>query len=198
VAGGSNPPTPTIDRISQLWTTFIAKYRLIASYNSSTVRRMKMAELKYAKYIVTEDVSQPAPAGFLKRMEEQRKAGNYIESTHMFRLSDSVAKGAFYLDCVWLWDKKGTEVLQQEIPHSHDFDEVWVFAGTVKDNPRELGGELEFWLEDEHYIVNKSCMVFVPRGLKHGPCGIRKIDKPIFFITAGNGTAYTRTSGNES
>ena len=148
-----------------------------------------MTERKYAKYIVTEDLMSPPPPEFAKMAEERRKSGNYLESTHMFSLNEKIAEGAFYVDCVWFWDKKGTEVTQDEIAHSHDFDEVWIFTGTDRDNPRDLGGELDFWLEDEHYIIDKSCIVYLPRGLKHGPCGVRRIDKPIFFVNAGNGTS---------
>ena len=128
---------------------------------------------------------------------KQSEAGNYVESTWMFSLDDSVVEGAFYTNCVWLWYKKGTETVYSEIPHAHDFDEVWMLVGTVKDNPRELGGELDFWLEDEHYIIDKNCLIYVPRGMKHLPLYFRRIDSPIFFWTAGNGTAYTRTSGHE-
>jgi hypothetical protein len=157
-----------------------------------------MAKRKYEKYIITKDVAlPPPPAAFLKRMEEQRKAGNYTESTHMFSLNDKVAKGAFYVDCVWMWDQKGTGGVYTEISHTHDWDEVWVFAGTDKNNPRDLGAVLDFYLGDEQYIIDKSCIVFIPGGLSHGPCGMRKIDRPLLFITMGNGTSYTRTAGNE-
>ena len=154
-----------------------------------------MAERKYSKYIITEP--KPPSPQYLKKKEEQRKSGSYVESTPMFRLDDSVAKGAFYTDCVWLWDKKGANAVQSEIAHTHDFDEVLGFAGTIRANPRELGGEIEFWLEDEQYIFTKSCLIFVPRGMKHLPLLFRKIDSPIFFFTTGNGTMYTRTSGQE-
>ena len=84
-----------------------------------------------------------------------------------------------------------------EIAHTHDFDETLGFVGTVPGNPRELGGEIEFWLEDEKFVLTRSCLIYVPRGMKHLPLYIRRIDSPIFFWTAGNGTEYTRTSGNE-
>jgi hypothetical protein len=157
-----------------------------------------MAAKKYAKYIITKDAPMPPPpASFLKMIQEQKKAGNYTESTHMFHLDDSVARGAFYVDCVWMWEQKGTGGVYTEISHSHAWDEVWVFSGTNKDNPRELGAVLDFWLGDEQYIIDKSCIVYIPSGLKHGPCGMRRLDSPVLFITMGNGTAYTRTSGNE-
>jgi hypothetical protein len=158
---------------------------------------MKMPELEYAKYIITQDLVKPPPAAFLKRREEQRKAGNYLESTHMLSLNDSIAKGAFYFDCVWLWDKKGTKGVATEIAHSHDFDEILGFMGSRRENPRELGGEIEFWLGDEKYILTKSCLIFAPRRLSHCPLAFHRIDSPIFFFTGGNGTSYGRVTGKE-
>jgi hypothetical protein len=154
-----------------------------------------MADLKYAKYIITE-AKQPQPH-YLKKKEEQKISGNYIETVRMFGLDDSIAKGAFYTDCVWVMDKKGAGMVTTEIAHTHDFDEVLGFIGTVRSNPRDLGGEIEFWLEDEQYIFSKSCLIFVPRNMKHLPLIFRRVDNPIFFFTEGNGTAYTRTSGKE-
>jgi len=157
-----------------------------------------MAERKYAKYIITENIrtSQP-PAEMMKRIEEQRKSGNYTEGTALFNLNDKIIKGAYYVDCHWLWKTHGTQGIQTEIAHTHDFDEVLGFIGSSRENPRKLNGEIEFWLEDEQYVIDYSCLIFVPRGLKHLPLVFRRIDSPVFFFTAGNGTAYTRSSGNE-
>ena len=156
-----------------------------------------MAARKYEKYIVKEEIAMPPPpAEAIKRLEEQRKAGNFAESTHMFSLNDKVAKGAFYVDCVWMWSQQGQ--LYTEISHTHEWDEIWIFAGTDRNNPKELGAELDFYLGDEQYIVDKSCIVFIPGGLAHGPCGMRKIDRPLLFITMGNSKTYDRTAGNET
>jgi len=154
-----------------------------------------MAERKYEKYIITSP--KPLNPQYVKKKEEQRKSGSYTETTRMFSLDDTIAKGAFYTDCVWVWSKKGPEGVKTEIAHTHDFDEVLGFIGTVRQNPFELGGEIEFWLEDEQYIFTKSCLIFVPRGLRHLPLIFRRVDSPIFFFTEGNGTAYTRSSGQE-
>jgi hypothetical protein len=154
-----------------------------------------LAERKYEKYIIKEDLTPPPPAEALKMLEEQRKKGNYTESTHMFHLVDSIAKGAFYVDAVWMWSQKGE--VYTEISHAHDWDEVWVFAGTDREHPKDLGAVLDFYLGDEQYVIDQSCIVFIPRGLKHGPCGMKKIDRPWLCITMGNGSSYTRISGNE-
>ena len=73
-----------------------------------------MAERKYEKYIITDVKPSPTPMRIPKRLEEQRKAGNYVDTTLMFSLDDSVVQGAFYTNCVWLWDKKGAEPVEME------------------------------------------------------------------------------------
>ncbi len=156
-----------------------------------------MTERKYAKYIFTDVPPRGEPLPIPQRIQEQRARGNYVEATWMFALEDSAARGAFYTNCVWLWEKKGSGPLELEIAHTHDFDETLGFVGTVRDNPRALGGEIEFYLEDERYVLSESCLIFVPRGMKHLPLYLNRIDSPIFFWTAGNGSAYTRTSGDE-
>jgi hypothetical protein len=157
-----------------------------------------MAERKYAKYIITENIrTAEPPAEMMQRIEEQRKAGNYTEGTPLYNLNEKIIPGAFYVDCHWLWKTHGQQSIQTEIAHTHDFDEVLGFIGSSRQNPRKLNGEIEFWLDDEQYIIDYSCLIYVPRGLKHLPLVFRRIDSPVFFFTAGNTTSYTRTSGNE-
>jgi hypothetical protein len=158
-----------------------------------------MPAKKYAKYVISKDIrsSQPPPAGFVKRLEDQRKAGNYTDAAHVLSLNDTIAKGALYFDAVWMIAKHGDVPTNIEIAHSHDFDEILGFFGNFQGDARELGGEVEIWLENEQYILTKSTIVFAPRGLSHGPISFRKIVTPILFFTSGNGTAYTRATGNE-
>ena len=67
-------------------------------------------------------------------------------------------------------------------PHSHPFHELFCYFGTNTDDPSDLGGEIEFWLEDEQYILTKSCIIFVPKGMKHCPLITRRVDRPIFHL----------------
>jgi hypothetical protein len=158
-----------------------------------------MAAKKYAHLIVTEDVRPqgPPPAGFMKRMEDQRKAGDYLDSFHMLSLNDKIARGALYYDAVWMTGLHGTRGVQVEVQHSHDFDEVIGFFGGNLENPRDLNSEIELWLEDEQYFITKSALIFVPKGMAHLPLYFRRIGSPVLFFTCGNGTAYTRNSGQE-
>ncbi|MFA5309064.1 MAG: hypothetical protein WC370_06210 [Dehalococcoidales bacterium] len=158
-----------------------------------------MPEKKYAQYIITEDIppKMPAPTGFMKRMEEQRKAGNYTDSAHVLSLNDAIAKGALYFDAVWMTAKHGEPPTNIEIAHSHDFDEILGFFGCYNGDAHDLGGEVELWLGDEQYFLTKSTIVFAPRGLSHGPISFCKIKSPILFFTSGNKTNYGRVTGKE-
>ena len=154
-----------------------------------------MAELKYAKYIVTEDfmpdVTPPSPVTD-RMMEEQRKAGNTIDRTLMFGIQDSIVKGSFYAGCEWVWGVDGPEGFNIEVAHNHDFDEIIGMVGSRKDNPRDLGGEVEFWMEDEKYILTKSCLIFIPKGVKHCPLVFKRVDSPIFLFETANSPVYEK------
>jgi hypothetical protein len=152
---------------------------------------------KYAKYILTEpDKTYLGSLKTPKYLEEQRKAGNYMEGVYMFHLDNSILEGGFYTDCHWITGIKGTGGLQAELAHTHDFGETLGFLGSDVKNPRTLGGEIELWLEDEQYFIDKSCLIFVPAGMKHLPLYFRRVDKPFFFWTASDSKKYGRTTGN--
>lgn len=143
-----------------------------------------MAEKKYEKYIITK------PKSDLTLPEFRRERGDIATGmkTPLIYLDDDVLKGAFYVECVWFW--KGSDKSEVDA-HTHPFDEVITFFGTNPDDPEDLCGEIEMWLEDEQYILDKSVLIFVPKGLKHCPLIIRRVDRPIFHFTAGPAAKYT-------
>ena len=167
-----------------------------------------MAELKYAKNIITEYRKRPLPAGSgpnlatipeeatnlsgMRRisMESNPPTGSASRLTRLLWLDSEVLKGAFYMDFVWYHQATDTG----PGPHIHDFDEVLGFLGANPQNPRDLGGEMELWLEDEKYILQNSCLVFVPRGLKHCPMIARKVTVPFMHFSAGNGAVYQKST----
>ncbi len=142
-----------------------------------------MAESKYAKYIIT------GPKANLKLAEYRIRTEDFVPGmeTRLLHLDDDVIKGAFYLSCFWFW--KGSDVVLVK-PHTHDFDEVLALIGTNPEDPNDLGGEVEFWMGDEKLILTKSCLVFVPKGLKHCPFIVRRVDRPIFHFTSGPTATY--------
>jgi hypothetical protein len=132
-----------------------------------------MAERKYQKYILT-DLKLP------EETQQKDIAMKYAErATRILWLEDEIIKGAFSVICSWYW--KATET-EGSPSHVHDFDEVIGFLGSDPQNPHDLGGEVEFWLEDEKYLLTKSCLIFAPKGLRHCPLRVTRVERPILFL----------------
>jgi hypothetical protein len=134
-----------------------------------------VTKLKYKKYIIDE---------YLPSEEEKKKAAENPERlsrlSQIVRLDDEIIKGSFHMGFVWAL---GTSSQKQDLEaHTHDFNEVLGWIGTDWKNPRDLGGEIEFWLEDEKYIIKNSCIIFIPKGMKHCPLKDLKVDRPFIHF----------------
>jgi hypothetical protein len=70
--------------------------------------------------------------------------------------------------------------------HKHDYDEIFIFAGTDPNDVSDLGGEVEFWIGEgkdfEKVIFNTSSSIFMPRGTAHFPLIFRNVKRPILHI----------------
>jgi hypothetical protein len=138
-----------------------------------------VSELKYQKYILTDLV---LPEAAQKRAEEYDK-----RATRILWLEDFVIEGAPSIIVSWYW--KATEK-EGSPAHTHDFDEVIGFIGSDPENPNDLCGEVEFWLEDEKYMLTKSCLIFAPKGLRHCPLRVIRADRPILFLAFSVSNKY--------
>ena len=152
-----------------------------------------MSESKSGKYIITELKPNFRQAPSDRSPEDIARA----EKSHLqlLYLDDTVIKGAFYTECVWIWP--GTEyypTVAEPNAHAHEFDEVITFTGTDYEDPYNLCGEIELWLDGDRHILTKSCIVFVPKGMKHGPLIIRRVDRPIFHVATGTGGTYIQSN----
>jgi hypothetical protein len=141
-----------------------------------------MGESKYGKYIVTELKSKLELPEFRREMVPASDT-----DTTVLWLDEEIIKGAFYVECTWYW--KESDVNDVEA-HTHDFDEVIGFFVSNPKDVYDLGGEIEIWLGDEKHVLRNSCLIFVPRGLKHCPLKINRVDRPFFHFTAGTRGAY--------
>lgn len=139
-----------------------------------------MAETKYGKYIITEVKPGLDIPDFRKEPIERM--------THLFWLGDGVIKGSPHIECVWIWKSSDSP---GPAPHTHDFDEILGFLGTNPEDIHDLGGEMEIWLEDEKHVINKSCVVFIPRGMKHCPLRSTRLDRPIIHFVFGTAGTYS-------
>ena len=155
-----------------------------------------MAESKYGKYICTELKKNIKLPGFRtgeilgQSTPDQRRFMN-----HVIWMDSEVIPGAFYSECVWFFPGQMPTPEQMNKGggpqrHTHPFSEIITFFGTNFEDPHDLGGEVELWLEDEQHILTKSFLAYVPAGMQHCPLKIRRIDKPMFHFTIGPGRSY--------
>ena len=164
-----------------------------------------MSETKYGKHIVTElkkDLILPwGPPGVVR---EEYVPGRNRPLEHVLWLDGEMAPGCFYSECVWFFpfDQPSPEELERireagggagPQPHIHSFDEVFTFFGTNFDDPHDLGGEVEFWLEDQQFVFSKSCLVYIPAGMKHCPLHFRRMDRRMFHFSLGSSQVYEAT-----
>ena len=139
-----------------------------------------MSETKYGKYIITE----------LKPKIEAPWAPVFTpeELIPVLFMDNSVVEGAFYVESAWTLPPFAKESHGET--HAHDYDEVLGFFGTNTENPHELNAEAEVHLGDEVHTVTKSCLIFVPKGLQHGPFDFKRIGRPIFHFSCGMSKKY--------
>jgi hypothetical protein len=140
-----------------------------------------MTKRKYEKYILT-DLKTPTEV-------QTREAEYNKRATRILWLEDEIVAGASSVILSWYWkptEKEGSP------SHVHDFDEIIGFIGSDPQNPHDLGGEVEFWLEDEKYLLTKSCLIYAPRGLRHCPLRVTRVDRPILFLAFSTTTKYVK------
>ncbi len=170
---------------------FIASALFMPAQTGSSSQATKSAGQKYAKFIFY-DIKPVPPemAAMMKQM--QQKSQSTVEGTRIVDLDTTRAEGAPYMDFVWLW--KGSAKGYSEEEHIHNFDEVIGFIGSKGEkDPRDLGAEMEVWLGGEKYVITKSCLILVPKGVRHCPIRFNRIDSPVLFFTFGMATKYSRT-----
>jgi hypothetical protein len=138
-----------------------------------------MPKLKYADNIVT---YAPGPEISPEFAAMFAKVGKLI-----LWLDDKVVPGAFQMNCVWYFAPTARGKGES---HKHDVPEIIGFFGSDYENPHDMGGELEFWMEDEKYLVTKSCMIFVPAGVQHCPIALTRVDRPIFHFSVVTSGQY--------
>jgi hypothetical protein len=154
-----------------------------------------MAVLKYADCIISD--AKPELPLMLKQLEDlRRQRKSTIEFTHLLSVDADRIKDFFFVDGSWLW--KGSSQISVEEPHTHDFDEVMGFVGSNREDSHDLGGEITIWLGDDKQVLTKSCLIFVPAGVKHGPIQFNMIKTPIFHVIITLSGKYSRKSADSN
>jgi mannose-6-phosphate isomerase-like protein (cupin superfamily) len=131
---------------------------------------------KYSQYVITE-LKAPNFSG--EAIARYNTFGRRI-----LWVDKNVVPGAFQMNCSWYLKSlpKGPPA------HTHDFDEILGFFSGDYQNPYDLGGEVEMWLEGEKHLITQSALVYIPAGMNHCPLNLNRIDRPVFHfsvVTAG-------------
>ena len=116
------------------------------------------------------------------------------EATRLMYLDKTVLDGAFYMECAWFWPgdwPNGKDWKEDAVKaHTHDYGEIIGFYGSNPDDPADLCGEVELWIDGKQNIADRSFVAFVPAGIEHCPLKILRIDRPIFHFSTGPGKSY--------
>ena len=149
-------------------------------------------EGEYGKYVVNTLQLPPAQAD-PKSVASYERYGKRI-----LWIDSNVVPGSFQLNASWYFrpnlflleegKDSGAKFLE---PHVHDVGEIVAFYGSDPENPHELNGEIIFYIGGEKHVFTKSCMVYLPAGLEHGPLFIQKADRPIFHFSCVMQSTYS-------
>ncbi len=155
-----------------------------------------MPESDHSKYIITERRRDSRDAVMPPGVDP---ASITDTKSHfkLMSLDDHVLKGSLYTEVVWMWPG-GSDVYPETAepaPHAHEYDEVLGFFGSDFDAPYDLGGEIEFWLEDEKFLAHQELPHLRPQGhvpLPSGDPGGKKAHLPLLIrpgrhLRAGDG-----------
>jgi hypothetical protein len=157
-----------------------------------------MANLEHVKYIsLGNPTPGPVNADQAALWEAQKATGIAVDFNQFLKMEDSIVPGSFGMGGCWISNLQGGQPFQVEVAHSHTCDEILGFAGSDCTDPYALGGEIEFWLEDEQLIITRSCLVFIPAGTVHCPLYIRRVDRPIFHFGAAVDNRYEQNVKRE-
>jgi hypothetical protein len=84
--------------------------------------------------------------------------------------------------------------------HIRDYDEIILHLGTDPNDPEDLGGEIEIYMDGEPVTIKSTSAIYVPKGMKHGPLVWKKFVKPHLELTIliGAGTLQEADPGGHN
>jgi hypothetical protein len=146
-----------------------------------------MVKSKYGKYLVkVPHLELGPPPGMI--------VGGRQDPTMTYMSNKLVPGSNTYIEFSWIWGMPQTNPYILEHVH-HDYDEIVIHIGNDPDNPEDLGAEIEFVVDGEPLIVDKTSALFIPRGVKHGPLTWKRVDRPHLEMAIVLGSGDLREAG---
>ena len=137
-----------------------------------------MNTTNYERYLVTKPIYEAGPG-----------VKNRQSPTMTYMSRAQVPEANYYIEFGWIYDIPEPNPHIHE--HVHDFDEIVLHIGGDPDNPEDLGGEIDFYVEGQPLTLTTTCGIFLPAGVSHGPLIWKKVTKPHIemAIMLGTGSA---------
>ncbi len=114
-------------------------------------------------------------------------ANRTMKSTRLLHIEDDMAKGAFYVDFVWLYQGYGQAPAE---PHTHEWEELMAMTGCDPEHPHDVGGIFSIDLAGETHVIKKSTLVCIPAHVMHCPWKFIEVNKPTLIFTASPSGLY--------
>jgi hypothetical protein len=90
------------------------------------------------------------------------------------------------VEYLWIWKDTAMGATVEKPPHKHNLQEMFIFLGTNKDDPNDLGADIEFWMgqgkEADKLSFSSSALICVPPNLAHMPLIYRNVKKPLLLV----------------
>ena len=146
-----------------------------------------MTGMKYDNCLV----QKPSPVHLELQGNNGKDTIPGVKTTHLMSADESIQKGFFHVDCSWLWSGGAKEPAGES--HTHKFSQVIGLVGGTPADPHDLGGEITIWLDGHKETITRTCLIYIPAGVIHGPILVSKVERPIFFIDIAMTPKYSRT-----
>ena len=145
---------------------------------------------KYEKYvvrkpaIVSADYKDWIPEGDVIPNVSDVDTGPRVIFSHSFvPASDTMVEYGIISGDTVIGDREGKNVTE---PHRHNYEEVFLFLGTDKNNTADLGCEVEFWVGEgkdlEKIVFTTSSSIYIPPNVVHFPQIWRKVRRPVMTV----------------
>ena len=126
-------------------------------------------DIDYEKYLVRKPVYEVIAGTPVKNRQEP--------ASMTFMNRNLVPECDIYVEGGWVWGMPDPN--PHIFNHVHrDFEELVIHYGTDYEHPEELGAEIEFSVGGQPLKVDKTAIVFVPKGISHGPLIWKKYSAP--------------------
>ena len=153
-------------RISILLGTGERKYDSAAALKPGTGLN---AKTDYKKYLVRKPAYEVIASTSVKNRQEP--------ASMTFMNRNLVPECNIYVEGGWVFGMPDPNPHIFEHVH-RDYEEMVLHFGTDYKHPEELGAEIDFSLGGQSLKLDKTALIFVPKGISHGPLIWKKYSAP--------------------